>query len=340
MIRLGRLLGGFWFADAPAARLAMLRILIGAFALYLTAEHYTSWVKIGHTSESLFEPVGVVVFLAKPLPPRVFQGLLITCLVVNVAFIVGWRYRLTGPVFAVLLFGVLSYRNSWSMIYHSANLTVLHVLALGLAPAADALSLDARRRRALAPAGQAEPDVAGHWRYGWPIKLICAITVSTYLLAGVAKVAGPLGWSWATAEGLRSQAAADTLRKEVLGDVGSRLLHAVYDQTWLFAILAPLSLALELGAPLALFNKRLGRAWAFAAFLMHWGIYFLMGITFRYQLSGVAFAPFFDVERVLKPFSRSTVHDEQWAGPSEGRVLSTDRQPTPAFERPSTPVIS
>ena len=97
MRRLGRLLDRFWFAEAPATRLALLRILIGAFALYLTAEHYTSWVKIGHTSESLFEPVGIVGLLDKPLPPEVFQGLLIACLACNVVFILGWRYRLAGP---------------------------------------------------------------------------------------------------------------------------------------------------------------------------------------------------------------------------------------------------
>ena len=34
---------------------------------------------------------------------------------------------------------------------------------------------------------------------------------------------------------------------------------------------------------------------------MHWGIYFLMRIKFRYQLLGLIFASFFDLER---PFER------------------------------------
>jgi hypothetical protein len=300
---LGRLIDRFWFTEAPAARLALLRILIGAFALYLTAEHYSSWARIGRTSETLFEPVGIVSILDKPLAPEVFQGFIIACLAVNVAFILGCYHRVTGPLFAMLLFWVLSYRNSWSMIYHSANLTVLHVMIVGLVPAADALSVDVWRCRRVSKPAHAGRNLAGDWRYGWPIRLICAVTVATYLLAGVAKVAGPLGWAWATSEGLRSQVAADTLRKEVLGDTGSALFHALYDQVWLFALLAPASLALELLAPAVLLNKRLARGWAVSAFLMHWGIYFLMGITFRYQLSGVAFAPFFDVERVLKGFT-------------------------------------
>jgi hypothetical protein len=209
-------------------------------------------------------------------------------------FILGWRHRYTAPVFALLFLWVLSYRNSWSMIYHSANLVVLHVLILGLTPAADALSLDAWRRRR---AGAQNPVES--WRYGWPIKLICAVTVATYLLSGVAKVAGPLGWSWATADALRSQVAADSLRKEVLGDSGSPLFYTLYDREWVFGVLAVGSLAMELGAPLVLLNRRLGHVWAVTAFLMHWGIFAVMGITFAYQLSGVCFVSFFPVERLL-----------------------------------------
>jgi hypothetical protein len=294
MRRLRQLLDRFWFADAPAARLALLRILIGLFALHEMVDHYWAWVKVGRTSESLFAPVGVVSILDKPLPPEIFQVLLSICIIVNVVFILGWQHRCTGPVFALLLLFVLSYRNSWSMIYHSANLVVLHVLILGLTPSADALSLDAWRRRR---AGMENPALS--WQYGWPIRLICAVTVATYLLSGVAKVAGPLGWSWATADSLRSQVAADALRKEVLGDSGSPLFYAVYDETWLFAVLAVGSLAMELGAPLVLFDRRLGWAWAIATFLMHWGIFAIMGITFAYQLSGLCFASFFPIERVL-----------------------------------------
>jgi hypothetical protein len=35
-------------------------------------------------------------------------------------------------------------------------------------------------------------------------------------------------------------------------------------------------------------------------FLMHWDIYMVMRIKFRYQLSGLVFAPFFEIERVAR----------------------------------------
>ncbi|MGH8009427.1 MAG: hypothetical protein ACREQ3_20750 [Candidatus Binatia bacterium] len=317
MKRLLRLLDDFWFAEAPASRLATLRVLIGAYALYYVGTRYSMLVEVGGTRPSLFDPVGVAAFLDQPLAPVVFQVLVIATLVANVAFLLGWQYRYAGPAFAVLLLWVLCYRNSWSMIYHSDNVLVLHVLILGLTRAADALSLDARARsrrvranvsfQALGP-GMAEDRRAERvayldtnascgWQYGWPIRLMCAVAVLAYFVTGVAKVAGPLGWSWAHGEALLSQVAADGLRKDLLGAGASPWISTLYDYVFLFAIMGVGSLALELGAPVALLNKRLSLLWAVSTFLMHWGIFFIMGITFRYQLSGMIFAPFFMVKK-------------------------------------------
>ena len=293
--RLLRALDGFWLSPAPAARLAVLRILVGAFALWLVGSHYSMWVEIGRSSPTLFAPVGPVALLRHPLSPEVNQGLLVATLVANVLFVLGWRHRVTGPVFAALLLWVLSYRLSWSMIYHSMNLVALHALVLGFAPAADALSLDARRATAMV-VGR---DPAGAWQYGFAIRLLCAVTALAYFVTGLAKVASPMGWSWATGEVIRSQVAADALRKDVLGETGGPLFQLLYDHVWLFTMMGILTFVVELGAPLALLNKRAGQVWAVIAFLTHWGILFIMGITFPYHLSGILYAPFFDVERLV-----------------------------------------
>ncbi len=303
MMGLARRLGRYWFSGAPAARLAVLRVLVGAFALWYLLPRYEMFEELGRSDPSLFEPVGVAALLPGPIPAGVFHALVIANLVACATFLLGWWHRYTGPTFAALLLVVLCYRNSWSMIYHSDNVLVMHVLILGLAPAADALSFDAIRRR---PRGGTRPaadpwatDATEGWRYGWPIRLMGTVTVLTYFVCGVAKVMGPLGWSWATGEGLRSQVAVDGLRKELLGDGATPMAFTLYEHVHLFTIMAAGSLALELGAPLAIANRRLGWLWAFATFAMHWGIYFVMGISFRYQLSGVIFASFFPLERVM-----------------------------------------
>src|SRR5207247_11208387 len=123
-----------------------------------------------------------------------------------------------------------------------------------------------------------------HWRYGWPIKLICGLTVSAYFVTSMAKLAGPLGLSWVTGRALRSQMAVDQLRKELLGGAPNAVSYAIYDWLPLFSVLGAGSLALEFFAPLALLNRRLGKIWASNTYLMHWGILLVMHITFRYQL--------------------------------------------------------
>ena len=292
-----RLLSEFsesWFQGAPAERLAMLRILVGIFAVCLVGSNLLMWTRIGYTSPDLFKPLGVVSILSQPLPPAVNQILLICTVVLGVPFILGWRYRITGPAFAVLLLWVISYRLSWSMVYHSMHLVVLHVFVLGLSPAADALSLDARGRGTVG----AGPEPSSAWHYGFPVRLICAVTVCAYFVTGIAKVLSPLGRSWAAGESIRSQVAADAIRKELLGTAGSSLFYRLYHHVWLFTTMGVMTFFVELGAPLALLNKRLGKLWAVTAYMMHWGILFIMSIEFRYHLSGIVFLSFFELERV------------------------------------------
>ena len=100
-------------------------------------------------------------------------------------------------------------------------------------------------------------------------------------------------------EALRDQIAVDALRKELLGASAQPLAFAIYDQIWLFSVAGTGTILLELGAPLALFHKRLSRLWIMGALCMHWGILIVMGIEFRYQLSGLAFLSFFAIENVI-----------------------------------------
>ncbi|MFQ5732933.1 MAG: hypothetical protein ACE5KM_13415 [Planctomycetaceae bacterium] len=294
-------LNRFWFCEASPRRLALLRLLVGGYALWYVAGRLGFLVRVAErTDPAFFSPVGVAALLAQPLPAGVYRGVGVFTIWLGVMFVMGCWHRVVGPFFAGCLLFLLCYRNSWLMVYHSENLLVLHVLILGVTRSADAWSLDAWMR------GPSVAEPLGHaktsWRYGWPIRLICTVTAATYLLAAVAKVAGPLGWSWATGTAMRGQVAVDALRKELLGDGASPLVSLLYDHVWLFAVLGVATLILEFVAPLAVFNTRFGRFWAAAAFLMHWGILGVMGIKFRYCLSGIAFAAFYCIGRARPLF--------------------------------------
>lgn len=284
MSRLGR----WYFAPAPAERLAVLRALIGGYALVYLVGRFLGFVDFSRFSASTFKPVGPVAIIEHPLPTVVLALLAAVTVVLGVAFVAGHRFRVTGPAFAVLYLWVVSYRNSWGMPFHTENLIVLHVLVLGLSPgAADVWARDAR--------GRAPPEASG--RYGWPIRLLCLVTVTTYVLAGYAKLAKS-GTGWITDDTLRGLVAFDNLRKIELGSAHSPVGAWLVSVPWLFTPLAAFSLAMELFAPVALLSRRVGQIWCVLAWGFHFGVIVLMAIMFHYQLFFVAYASFFDVEKL------------------------------------------
>jgi len=288
-------LRGFWFEPAPAARLAMLRILVGAFVVGYLIPQQDNLLDVAQSDRQLYAPVGVV--FHGPVGVELFQWLMRGTIVAAVCLTLGLWHRFTGPVCAALALWLFCYRHSWNKLYHSDNVVVFHLIVLGLSRSADALSLDAWMRHWRRPGPTAAAPAS---RYGWPVRLMCALIVSTYFLAAVAKLAGPLGLGWMSGENLRSQMAIDCIRKEVLGGQPNEMAYALYDYLPLFTVLAVASLSLEFLAPVALFHRRLGVIWSVNTFLMHWGIYFIMNITFHYQLWGLIFAPFFRIERLLE----------------------------------------
>lgn len=287
-------LDNYWRIPAPAARLAILRILIGAFALAYVIIRAPALADFSSRSDWQFASVGLANVLAGPLPGSLPQLLVAFTAITGVAFVSGWRYRWTAPLFALSLLWITTYRNSWGQIFHTENLMVMHVLILALAPAADAISLD-QRRTGLQPADDA--------RYGWPIQLMCAVTVLTYFISGQTKLRNA-GIDWVTTDSLRNYVAFDNLRKIELGDTHSILGAQAVKHGWLFHPFAAFALAVELGAPLAMLNNRIARTWAAAAWLFHLGILTIMAILFPYPLTGLAFAPFFHLERIRLPALR------------------------------------
>ena len=286
----------YWFEPAPAARLGILRILVGAFAVWYLFIEQDIFIRVANTDPRLFAPVGIV--FGDPVKPEFFPWLYRGTIIAALCFTLGLFHRVTGPVFSVSILWMLCYQDSWSMIYHSMNLVALHGIILGFTRSADALSLDSFLRNTGKSPGEATEQTS--WRYGWPIRLMCALTVSTYFITAVAKLAGPLGIGWVSGRALRSQMAVDQLRKELLGVAPNPLSYAIYDWLPMFTVLAIGSFIMEFFAPVALLNRRLGYIWAVNTFMMHWGILLVMRITFEYQLTGMIFASFFPLERVLE----------------------------------------
>ncbi|HEY5951253.1 MAG TPA: HTTM domain-containing protein [Kofleriaceae bacterium] len=276
----------WWFSPAPAERLAALRILIGGYALIYIVARLPELAAVARYGRGNFHPVGIVRVLAVPLPPGAVLAIAIATCVLLAAFVAGFAYRITAPLAALALLWTLTYRNAWGQIFHTENLLVLHVIALALVPAAaNAWAVDKPRD---ASAG-----------YGWPIKLLAALTAATYVLAGIAKLR-IAGIDWVDGELLRNQIAVDNLRKALLGDRVAPLAHLFLDHPSPLVGFSVLTLVLELGAPLALFGRRLGYVWAFVAWAFHLGVVLMMNIWFPYPLAGIAFLPLLPAERIVQ----------------------------------------
>jgi hypothetical protein len=277
----------YWFAEAKAQRPALLRIATGGFALAYLCVRIPSLVAVARFEDAAFVPTGLVSVLSEPLPESIVTALVLGAIALGVPFVLGAAYRLTAPLFALSFLWVTSYRNSWNMLFHTENLLAVHLVILAFAPAADAYAWDARRVAPAAPSGA----------YGWPARAMSVVTVVCYGLAGLAKLklSGP---TWLAGDLLRAQIAYDNLRKIELGSWHSPLGAALVHYRAPFVALAVLTIALELGAPLALIGRRTALAWVALAWSFHVGVAAMMAIPFPYQLSLVAYASLFDVEKL------------------------------------------
>lgn len=286
--RAWRVLAGWWFAPLPAERLAALRVLVGLFALAYLSSRLGQLLALPGLPRGSWRPVGAVELLTStPWPRPVVTALVLATWALAVAFVLGLAHRWLAPVFALLLLLVLTYRNSWGMVFHTENLLVLHALVLAIVPAADAWSIDARGRAAPA-----------HERYGWPLRALAVITIIAYVLAGVAKLRLG-GWAWTDGDALREQIAIDNLRKHLMGAPMSPIAATFLEHTWLMHAMAIGTMIVELGAPIALVHRRVALAWSVAAWGFHVGVVALMAIVFPYQLIGLAYAPLLRCERPI-----------------------------------------
>ena len=280
----------WFFAPAPAERLAAIRILVGLFAFGWVTARLSELHRVASLPTG-FHPYGFARIVDEPLAPELVLAIGLATSVLLALFVLGIGYRVIAPIAAIALTFTLSYRNSWSMPFHTENLLVLHVIALSIAPAADVWALGRRRDR---------PGTTG---YGWPLKLMLALTASTYLLAGIAKLRLS-GLDWIDGETLRNHIAIDNLRKLLFGDSLAPLATALLEHPGILAAFSVMSLALELGAPIALVHERLGRWWAAGVWGFHVGVVLLMNIWFPYPLFGFAFLPLLPVERALARMGR------------------------------------
>lgn len=271
----------------------MFRILVGVFTLTYLLVRLPVFVALTDRPDDAFDPVGVFSFVGSPLPGSVVIGLIVAAIASGAFVVLGAWFRVAGPVFALTMLALITYRSSWGQLLHFEHLPVLHLFVIAWTPAADAFSLDARRRDR-----HDRPDRPPN-AHGWPLALCALILVSTYVIAGIAKLRYG-GIDWIVGDTLRNHVAYSAARLDVLGGDPSPVAEPAMRAAWLFPFAAAGSVLIELAAPVALFGGRTRTVWVVAAWTMHIGIFALMLVGFPYPLFLIAFAPLYHLERIAE----------------------------------------
>jgi hypothetical protein len=263
-------------APAPAGRLNAVRILTIGYALVWIAVRTSHWRDLSQLPASRWEPVGVMSWLGSQRTTVVTLVVVLT-VVAGVAAIGAVAWQVSGPAFALGFLWLTSFGASLGQILHTEHLLVLHLLVLAAAPSGRGASATA----------------------GWPLKVMSAVTVATYFVAGVAKLRFGGGLDWLSGDGLLRLVAHDNLRKRLLGDTWSPIAPFAVGHPLLFQVGAWLTLVVELGAPLALLGRRWAYAWVALAWSFHVAVLAVMAVLFPYPLVGVAYASMLPVERLF-----------------------------------------
>ncbi len=288
-------------ATAPPERLAGLRIAVGVFVVIYLIGRLPVFLALGARPAADFDGVGVLAPLASPPTGAAVTVIYIAALTTGIAATIGWRYRPSVIAFALALLVLTTLRSSWGQLLHFENLMVLQVLVLAASPAADAWSVDACRSNAPQPDGTTTSSI----RYGWPIALAGLVTIVTYVITGIAKLRYG-GVDWVSGETLQNHIAYSAARLDLLGGNPPVLAEFAVRQEWILGTFALGAVLIELSAPVVLIGRRSRNAWVIAAWVMHVGIFLTMAVGFPSPLFGVAFAPFFALERVVPRLTESS----------------------------------
>lgn len=266
----------FWFAPASGIDLAVARIAFFGSLLAIYGPRDVS--TLGEANPVLWDPVGLFRWLMLPQPEtwaiqtaQIVWRLGLLCAAVGLWTRAATVIALVGGTF------LLGLPLSFGAIRLDDAMLVPALCVMAMARCGDRLSVDhwlaVRRDR---PAGwPRSPRPSGE--YTWPIRLVWALMAMMYGGAAFAKLRmSGLGW-------LTSDHLARLLLEHQYG------VDPEPATTWGFTIaaspflhhgLAAASLAVELAFPLALLSARARAVLVPAAYLMHVGIWLLLGSNF------------------------------------------------------------
>lgn len=281
----------FWFSPRSGFDLALSRILLLGYLFVYNQRVRSSEVAERLFAEESWAPISFFRLLPEPLPsPEIYGALLAAyklCLLLGCA---GLCTRAScGASFALGLY-VVGLGQNFGKVAHPEHVSLLALGILACARCGDRLSLDAwlRRRRSFPP----PPVQSGE--YGWPLRCVWLAMALMFFGAGISKLRFG-GLEWVFSDSFSNLLIVHHYRKPDLPGLGLWLAeHRGLAQAAAFG-----SLALELLAPLALWDWRLRLLLVPGLFGMQAGIAVMMH-THTHSPTFVCYAFWVPWERLLR----------------------------------------
>jgi hypothetical protein len=270
-----------WFAPVPAARVRVVTVLVFGYAAAWLVVRGPYIRDVTRLPARRFAGVGLFDIIGVPPSGVIVLMIWLAGIIGCAAVVAGRGVRVAAPIGAAAVWVIGTLTSSYGQVFHTEHLLVLQLAILAAAAAVEPI----------AP----EEETSS----GWPLRLSMVVVSAVYVVAGIAKLRHG-GIDWLTGDALRSHVAADNLRKVLLDDPYSRLGGWLAGTAWIWPPIGLLTIAVEIGAPLALIPGRFRYAWVAIAWGFHVGVLALMWISFPYQLTGVAYAAFLPVERLVE----------------------------------------
>lgn len=260
----------FWFRERPLLDLAIARVLLALFLLYLDAGG--RFLRVAMVAPEHWAPIPLLQVLGIEQPGIEQLAWLdrATCAALLAAGL-GVLTNVSLLVALVLQLLQEAYLNSLGKVTHATLPMLYAMFFLACSPCGRVWSIDhlARHwwRRWRGGAAPPEPVFSRH--AGWPLDLLFIEMAAFYFQAGFAKLRSS-GVAWA--DGF-------TLQFHLL-DKGQPAGMWLAEHLWLCAALSMAVLALEIGFPLAIVLRRLRPFFLVGGFAFHIGTSVFLNITF------------------------------------------------------------
>ncbi len=261
----------WWFAPAPLARIAWLRLLVYPF-VFVDVLLTTSWVRAhGHVPPELHRPLAFGRLLDLPAPgPVLVPALLVGLLAAAALATTGRRPRAAGAAVFVLYLWWMLVAFSYGKVDHDR---FAYLVALAVLPTVGRASTRDRRLSESA---------------GWALRCVQVAVVATYLLSAVAKLRY-VGPGWATS----------SILLRAIARRGSALADPLLDHPGLLVAMQVAILAFELTSPLLLRRGRIQQVGVALAAGFH--LVAFVGIRIIFLPHLVCLPAFLPLERLTWP---------------------------------------